>query len=108
MNICFVSRHNFNPLTGGIERVTNILAHKLSQNHNVRFLCLVKDAIHEYNTGFETTYFPNEDIYSSININFLSDYIQKNNIDILVNQFGSSSESRLFLKCNIKKNQRFT
>lgn len=101
MNILIVSRTEFNPLKGGIERVTEILTNKLKKKHKILYLCLVHSENDNcFAPSVETFFFPSEDIYSNENIEFYNYFLEKHNINIIINQYGSFRESDLFL--NIK------
>lgn len=97
MNILFVSRHIFNPIKGGIERVTDLLTKHFIVNHNVYHLCLINEDFGNYNPIVKTFFFPNEDIYSTENIIYYNNLIEQLKIDILINQYGLAAESKLFL-----------
>ena len=70
MNILFVSDNIFNPILGGIERVTDILAKELRKTgHHIFYLC---DVIHDnsltdYQFPADLMVLPEEGSYDNIN-----------------------------------------
>ena len=100
MNILIISRHEPIPLICGVERMSLLLLRKFRKDgHNVFSLALAKTGL-EQPEDITTDYFPSEDAYAQENIDFLRHYIRENHIDVLLNQYGTSSpESRLFLSC---------
>ena len=92
MNILFVSDNIFNPILGGIERVTDILAKELRKTgHHIFYLC---DVIHDnsltdYQFPADLMVLPEEGSYDNINnISFYRSIIKDLSIDIVVNQRG--------------------
>lgn len=92
MNILFVSDNIFNPICGGIERVTDILAKELRKSgYRVFYLC---DVIHDnslidYPFPADLMVLPEEGSYNNINnISYYRSIIKNLSIDIVVNQRG--------------------
>lgn len=100
MNILIISRHEPIPLICGVERMSLLLLRKFKQDgHNVFSLALAKSNL-EAPEDIKIDYFPTEDVHAQENIDFLARYIKDNHIDVLLNQYGTSSpESHLFLSC---------
>ena len=105
MNIAFVSRHD-KYVKGGIQTVSKILSKKFTDDgHKVFWLSLIKSEItplYEVNAflseGYINYYFPESDCESENNRHFLDEFIRKNKIDVLINQYGAyHAESKLFL-----------
>lgn len=101
MNILIISRHEPIPSICGVERMSLLLNRKFSKDgHKVFSLALVKTDLPKPE-GVKIDYFPTEDVNAPENRAFLAEYIERNKIDILLNQYGTSSpESRLFLSCD--------
>jgi glycosyltransferase involved in cell wall biosynthesis len=105
-NVLFVLGDTFNPIKGGVGRVTDSLCKGLQKKgYNVFFLHLRKeDKPCTYAT--QVYYFPNEDINSDQNIAFYRTFLKEKNIQIIINQAGEWFDSQLFLNVedsNIKK-----
>ena len=94
MNILFFYSNPFRESNGGIERVTNILTEGLVSKYNIKvyYLCGKIDnlsekqfespAIHHY-------YLPNYGLFNDKeNIEFFINLLEKENIDIVINQGG--------------------
>lgn len=98
MNILIVNRHEPIPNIGGIERISLLLGKYFAKDGNcVRFLSMIKSE-HELPAAISVDYFPNEDADAQENFKFLSEYISRYKIDVLINQYGSwGRESKLFL-----------
>lgn len=100
MNILFTYPTLFNPMIGGAERVTDLLARAFSaRGHNVFYLNNKPDkALSHFNFPATQAYFPYKDFNDKRNIPFYIDYLQKNNIDIIINQSGAFHDSILYNK----------
>lgn len=98
MNILFTYPTLFNPMVGGAERVTDLLARALSaRGHNVFYLNNKPDkALSSFNSPGCQAYFPYKDYKDKRNIPFYTDYLLKNDIDIIVNQCGAFRDSILY------------
>ncbi len=86
MNICMMTTGHVSKTRGGIDKVTDTLAHEfLEKGHNIYMVSLWKalagDDIEEYQY-----FLPTQEIISSENCQWLSEFLIKNNIDIIVNQ----------------------
>lgn len=92
-NILFINDQPFNPLIGGIERVTDLLAKAfIERGYNVFYLCgKVEDAsLLDYDFPVRQDQFP-ESIYnpSDSNARFYKAYLRENDIQIVINQRGA-------------------
>lgn len=97
MNIAFVSRHEFNPQRGGIERVTDTLIKEfLINGHNVYSVVLIKENS-SYLSPCNIYCFPETDVYSSVNREWYNNLLNEKEINVIINQYGLSRESYLFL-----------
>ena len=94
MNILFVNNIPFNPIAGGLERVTDILAKELvKRGYVVYYLCgkLSSSSLYLLNYDFPARLFllPNDDFfYNNDNIIFYKKLLSDLNIDVVINQRG--------------------
>ena len=93
MNILFINNLPFNPSLGGIERVTDILTKYLikNKNHNIFYLSGYVDKIEmlQYDFPVPMHTFPEEGLFTSPkNIEYYNDFIESNNINLIINQRG--------------------
>ena len=106
MRIAFISRHEFNPIKGGIERVTDTLIKEfLINGHDVYSIVLIKENS-GYSSPCDCYYFPEISIYSKVNREWYNNLLNEKGINVIINQYGLSRESYLFLDIdnhNIKK-----
>jgi len=105
-NILFVYGFPINPLSGGVERITHLLAVELlAKCYEVIFLSLKHEIVDNTVTYIAPQYFfPTEDVYSEDNIVFYNSFIQEHRIDVIINQQCPGNASYLFL--NIDNNYR--
>ncbi len=98
MNILFTYPTLFNPIAGGIERVTDLLARELGKRgHKVFYLNNKPNKLlEEYAFPGVLSYFPYPDYKDERNVNFYIDYLQKNGIDVIINQCGAFHDSILY------------
>lgn len=98
MNILFTYPTLFNPIVGGIERVTDLLARELGKRgHKVFYLNNKPNKLlEEYAFPGVLSYFPYPDYKDERNVNFYIDYLQKNDIDVIINQCGAFHDSILY------------
>ncbi len=94
MNILFVSDQPFNPVYGGIERVTDLIVRELLRRggYEITYLCeKVKDqSIMEYDYPVKVVTLPYEGGFHNLaNITFYTQFIKDSQIDIVINQRGS-------------------
>lgn len=107
-NILFAYITPFHPEKGGIGRVTHTLTLELQHRGYKVFYLIYPSGItvrHEYAYPAPLEYLPSSDLLSSENIIYYQDYLKRNQIDIVINQSGNFSDSRLWLKAkdwNIK------
>lgn len=101
-NILFVYPTMFHPERGGVERVTDLLAKEfVKKKYNVFYLHSKYDSsLVEYNYPAKCFFFPDGQHDSEVNKNFLIDFLLSKKIDIIINQTGAFSDSRLFLSFN--------
>ena len=108
LNILFTYITPFHPEKGGIGRVTHTLTLELQRRGYNVFYLIYPCAItvrHEYDYPAPLEYLPSSDLLSSENIAYYQDYLKRNQIDIVINQSGNFSDSRLWVKAkewNIK------
>lgn len=96
MNILFIYPTVFNPIHGGVERVTDLLAKEFSRrNHNVFYAHHVKPTSN-IELPFRTFFFPSEDYNSPVNREFYTKLLNELNIDIVINQCGAHGDSILY------------
>lgn len=92
--ILFVNERPFNPILGGIERVTDILAHTLSdRGYIVYYLCgKIESGLEPYmNYSFPAKQYtlPESGLFhSDINIDYYTSLLEELSIDIVINQRG--------------------
>lgn len=102
-NILFAYITPFHPEKGGIGRVTHTLTLELQRRGYKVFYLIYPCGItvrHEYAYPAPLEYLPSSDLLSSENIIYYQDYLKRNQIDIVINQSGNFSDSRLWLKAN--------
>lgn len=96
MNLLFVYPTVFDPMSGGVERVTDMLAHELhNRGYNVFYLNTHRSC-KDPKLDFETFYFPIPDYTNTENNVFLHNLLRKLDIDIVINQCGAHRDSILF------------
>ena len=92
MNILFVNDNIFNPIVGGIERVTDILAKELAMNgYQIFYLCdVIRDySLLDYPFPADLMVLPEKGGYNNIdNISYYREIIKRKSIDIVINQRG--------------------
>lgn len=86
MKICFL--HHTYPGIGGTETVTNLLAsYFTAHGHEVSILAWHKPADVSLKAPFTVVYLPDDSVLNSdMNNNFIYSYLEKNNINCLINQ----------------------
>lgn len=93
MNLLFVYPTVFDPMSGGVERVTDMLAHELhNRGYNVFYLNTHRSC-KDPKLDFETFYFPIPDYTNTENNVFLHNLLRKLDIDIVINQCGAHRDS---------------
>ena len=110
MNILFVNSIPFNPIGGGIERVTDILTKELQKRgYCVYYLCGYVDESHEqildYDFPAKLYLLPQKGLFdSNENLIFYEKLLYKLNIDIVINQRGIGGGFNPLLSIgNVKK-----
>ena len=103
--ILFVYPTPFNPIAGGIERVTDLLARGLdSRGYRVLYLHHVhNDSLMNYEYPAPVYFFPNSDYHSLDNVKFYHKFLEEQKIDIIVNQCGLFEDSILYLNIGDNK-----
>lgn len=98
MNILFVYPTIFNPIRGGVERVTDLLAKEFkNRGHNVFYLNNYKNEdLLNYTFPSQVDFFPFESYTDKSNFDFYTKYLVNNNIDIVINQCGAFTDSTLY------------
>lgn len=98
MNILFTYPTLFNPIAGGVERVTDLLAREFGKRgHKVFYLNNKPNKVLEdYAFPGILSYFPYPDYKDERNVSFYVDYLQKNDIDVIINQCGAFQDSILY------------
>lgn len=100
MNILFAYITPFHPNKGGIGRVTHQLTLELLKRGYKVYYLIYKCGVtvqHEYDYPAPLTYLPSSDCLSKENIEAYHHYLQENKIDIVINQSGNFSDSRLWV-----------
>lgn len=98
LNILFVYPTMFHPQRGGVERVTDILVREFSnRGHSVFYLNNKRhDELMDYDYPARLDFFPFEDYRDHRNKQFYVDYLNRNKIDIIINQCGAFGDSSLY------------
>lgn len=92
LNILFYYNSDFDPITGGVGRVSNVLAEYFeSKGHQVFFLSKDKSATYKDKRQFFLL--DGKEYHSDDNINYFLQFLKKYNIDILINQSAMSREA---------------
>lgn len=87
MNILIFAAREFNPIMGGIERVSSQLALFLkNEGHNVYFLCGLNTNGPEYTPATKQFFLPNGFKGNRENREYILNLISKYNINIIINQ----------------------
>ncbi|MDO5571246.1 MAG: glycosyltransferase [Bacteroidales bacterium] len=102
-NILFIFPSIFNPLNGGVERVSDYLIKSFRLlGHNVYSLHYNQNCSDEYKDEF-TFFLPNNRLYSTENVNFFIDLQRELGVDIIICQ-KSLFEDVYFFSDNCLKN----
>ena len=102
MNICFFTSEYVSPFRGGVERVTFILFKEfLRRGHNCYIIS--RDESYNKEDRFDNQYSLFDlEVLSSKNIDFVSDFIERNNIEIIINQ---SHHQDILQLCKLMKDR---
>lgn len=97
MRILILSKYEPDPLVGGIERCTLLLTDILvAAGHNVSMLALMRAADRPVPDWVD--FFPTVNPGASVNIKYLQDYVNREKVDIIINQCGLDRDlAKLFL-----------
>lgn len=100
MNIVFCYITPFHPQRGGVGRVTHSLTCELLKRGHKIYYLIYESGItikHEYDYPVELSYLPSKELLSKENIEYYHHFLNDKNIDIIINQSGNFSDSRLWL-----------
>ena len=86
MNICFITNQHVSNFRGGVERVTSVLAKVLKENGYNIFMLSSLAPIECDQLLENQVILPNKTINSKENRHFLSSFLTKHKIDIIINQ----------------------
>ena len=87
MNICFFTSEYVSPLRGGVERVTFILYNEFkNRGHNCYIIARDRPISEDILWDGQNLLLNNDVVDSEENVDFVSDFICKNNIQFIVNQ----------------------
>ena len=106
MNICFVSICQFDEYTGGIDRVSCILAREFLQAGHKVFSCYSKIGNRKLHCGLSEFQLPSREVLSDINITYLHNFINEYDIDILIECSISMLYRKLINKAKIDTNAK--
>lgn len=96
MNILFYKNETIQPERGGIDRVTDVLGRAFEKQHNVYYLMAVCEDESKNRDNFY--YLPNsEELLADENILFARQLFHKFNINIIINQDGTTPASSMFI-----------
>lgn len=106
MKILFTYPSPFNPMYGGIERVTDILARELSnRGHKIFYLHHRNPELYEnYKPPFPYFFVPTTNYTDKTNHIFYHQFLEENKIDIIINQCGNFGDSSLYLSIGNNSN----
>lgn len=98
MNILFTYPTVFNPIMGGVERVTDLLAKEFrNRGHNVFYLNNYRnEELLKYSFPTHVDFCPYESYTEKSNYEYYTNYLIRNDIDIVVNQCGAFTDSLLY------------
>lgn len=100
-NICFAYITPFHPDRGGIGRVTHTLTKELQRRGYKVFYLIYPCSItvrHQYDYPAPLEYLPSSECLSEDNVKYYFEYLKRNKIDIVINQSGNFSDSKLWCK----------
>lgn len=103
--ILFVYPTPFNPIAGGVERVTDLLAKGfVSRGYRILYLHHVhKDSLMDYEFPAPVYFFPSSDYHSEENVVFYHHFLKEQKVDIIINQCGLFEDSILYLNIGDNK-----
>lgn len=108
MNILFINDLPANPILGGIERVTCLVAEGLiKRGHNIYFLSgkIHNKSYVDFELGDHQIELPDYNLFKSVeNKKFYKNIIETHKIDFIINQRGLNNNLNYSLQCdNVKK-----
>ena len=103
--ICFISNCQFNKHTGGIDRVCFYLIEELYRRGYEIVCCYSRDSIGDKIDYVKNYKLPNADVYSEENISFMEELINKEGIDVVLDN--SHSMQYFNLLEHVKKSVGF-
>ena len=102
MNICFFTSEYVSPLRGGVERVTFILFNEfIKRGHNCYIISRNKSMKGDVLLEGQYSLLENN-VNNKENIDFVSDFIERNNIEIIINQ---SHHQDILQLCKLMKDR---
>lgn len=105
-SVAFCYPTPFNPILGGVERVTYLLAKEFARRgFNVHFLNNYgREKAIDYDFPVISEFFPCESYSAPENVEWFHRYLKENNIDLVINQCGQFGDSSLY--CNVAGNAK--
>lgn len=105
VTILFIYPTPFNPIAGGVERVTDLLTKGfITRGYKVIYLHHVhKDSLMEYDYPAPVYFFPSSDYNSSENVVFYHEFLKEHKVDVVINQCGLFQDSTLYLNIGDNK-----
>lgn len=98
MNILFYFVNQINPLKGGTERSTDLVAHELmNRGHKVYYMSYTR-VEGDYDAE---CFFLSEEGVTPANIDYVTTFCRRYAIDVIINEAGNTNEVRLFSKEHI-------
>ena len=107
MNLCFISYRENNPYIGGIEKTTYIIGRELKRRgHEILFISQINSHTYKkYEPICNELFFPDSEcIESEINIRFLLKIIERNCINIIINQYSTTDGFNTI--CNVVRKKK--
>ncbi|WP_455614048.1 glycosyltransferase [Bacteroides congonensis] len=86
MNICFVTLGHVSKTRGGIDRVTDTLAHALMERGHEVLMLSVGGPVEGDNIESCQSFLPSRDVLDKENVKYVQDFVLKRKIDIFINQ----------------------
>lgn len=92
MNILFVSSFPIEPIAGGVQRVTSILADEFQKLGFLVHCLVLKKAVEELEFTIKHHFLPENDLSTQLNKNFYSNLLNEYQFDVIINQAGVYKE----------------
>ena len=100
--ILFCYGHSMNPITGGVQRVTDILtSYFLSVGYNVDYLISFQYEIDTYHYPVKVYNLPDPDLFSQSNLVYYHNLLKDLSVDIIISHDASNGRSNFFLNTGI-------